>query len=115
MQAWRACRGRTRLAGACEQAICELRVVPVFDAGIGSHPNRDRKAQLDAIIMNGVTLKAGAVACVERVRNPIQLARLVLEKSPHLMLCGYGAETFAVENGFPLCHPSIFEVEAEVA
>ena len=99
---------------ACEQAIIELEEDPVFDAGIGSHLNRDGKAQLDAILMDGATLKAGAVACVERVRNPIQLARLVLEKSDHVLLCGYGAEQFALENGFPLCDPSIFQIAVEV-
>jgi L-asparaginase / beta-aspartyl-peptidase len=99
---------------ACEQSIIELEEDPVFDAGIGSHLNRDGKAQLDAILMEGSTLKSGAVACVEKVRNPIQLARIVLEKSDHLLLCGYGAEQFAVENGFPLCKPAIFEVAAEV-
>ena len=99
---------------ACEQAIVELEEDPVFDAGIGSHLNRDGIAQLDAIIMDGATLNAGAVACVERIRNPIQLARIVMQKSRHVLLCGYGAEQFASENGFPLCDPSIFRVEAEV-
>ncbi len=99
---------------ACEQSIIELEENSVFDAGIGSHLNRDGKAQLDAIMMNGATLDSGAVACVERIRNPIQLARLVMEKSHHLLLCGYGAETFAIENGIPLCDPAIFKVEAEV-
>src|SRR5205823_8058165 len=99
---------------ACEQAIIELEEDPVFDAGIGSHLNRDGKAQLDAILMDGATLKSGAVACVERIRNPIQLARLVLEKSDHMLLAGYGAEQFAEENGFPLCDPDIFRIQPEV-
>jgi beta-aspartyl-peptidase (threonine type) len=99
---------------ACEGAIVELEEDSVFDAGIGSHLNRDGKAQLDAILMDGSTLKSGAVACVEKIRNPIQLARKVLERSEHLLLCGYGAEQFAVENGLPLCDPAIFEVAAEV-
>src|SRR5262249_11944406 len=66
------------------------------------------------ILMDGRTLKSGAVACVERIRNPIQLARLVLEKSEHMLLAGYGAEQFAIDNAFPLCDPSIFYVPAEV-
>lgn len=78
---------------------------PAFDAGVGSHLNRDGKVQLDAILMNGMTLKAGAVAAVERIRNPIRLARLVMEKSEHMMLVGPGAEQFALEHGFPLCDP----------
>jgi len=113
-------RGWTILAAggtaldACEQAIIELEDDPVFDAGIGSHLNRDRRAQLDAILMDGRSLKSGAVACVERIRNPIQLARLVLEKSEHMLLAGPGAEQFAVENGFSLCDRSVFLIDAEL-
>jgi beta-aspartyl-peptidase (threonine type) len=99
---------------ACEAAVIELEEDPVFDAGIGSHLNRDGIAQLDAIMMDGRTLKAGAVACVERIRNPIRLARRVLEKSEHMMLCGYGAELFAAENDIPLCDPSIFRIDSEI-
>jgi beta-aspartyl-peptidase (threonine type) len=90
---------------AVEAAIVSLEDDPVFDAGVGSHLNRDGRAQLDAIVMDGATLKAGAVAAVERVRNPIRLARLVLEKSDHMMLVAAGAERFAAENGLPLCDP----------
>jgi L-asparaginase / beta-aspartyl-peptidase len=88
---------------AAEAAIVALEEDPALDAGIGSHLNRDGRVQLDAILMDGVTLKAGSVAAVERIRNPIRLARLVLEKSEHMMLAGPGAEQFARENGFPLC------------
>jgi beta-aspartyl-peptidase (threonine type) len=93
---------------ACEQAIIELEDEPVFDAGIGSHLNRDGKVQLDAILMDGKTLKSGAVVAVERISNPIQLARAILEKSEHMLLSGYGAEQFAVESGIRLCNPEIF-------
>jgi beta-aspartyl-peptidase (threonine type) len=99
---------------ACEQAIIELEEDSVFDAGIGSHLNRDGKAQLDAVIMDGRTLNSGAVACVERIRNPIRLARLVLERSEHMLLAGYGAEQFAIENGLPLSDPSIFSIPEEL-
>jgi beta-aspartyl-peptidase (threonine type) len=101
---------------ACEQAIIELEDDPVFDAGAGSHPNRDGKVQLDAILMNGATLKSGAVVAVERVRNPIHLARVILEKSEHMLLAGYGAEQFAVEHGITLCEPSdlITQMEADL-
>ncbi|MBI4471183.1 MAG: isoaspartyl peptidase/L-asparaginase [Acidobacteria bacterium] len=98
---------------ACEQAIIELEDEPVFDAGAGSHLNRDGKVQLDAILMNGSTLKSGAVVAVERVRNPIRLARLVLEKSDHMMLAAPGAEQFARENGLELCDPRDLIVERE--
>ena len=78
---------------AVEAAIVILEDDPTFDAGIGSHLNRDGRVQLDAIVMDGATLKAGAVAAVERVRNPIRLARRILEKSEHMMLVAAGAET----------------------
>jgi beta-aspartyl-peptidase (threonine type) len=90
---------------AVEAAIVSLEDDPAFDAGVGSHLNREGCAQLDAIVMDGITLKAGAIAAVERVRNPIRLARLVLEKSDHMMLVAAGAEKFAAENGLPLCGP----------
>ena len=84
---------------ACEQAVMELEDDPVFDAGLGSHLNRDGRVQLDAILMDARTLKCGAVCAVERLRNPIHVARLVLERSQHMMLAGPGAEQFAVEMG----------------
>lgn len=90
---------------AVEAAIVALEEDPALDAGIGSHLNRDGRVQLDAIVMDGATLKAGAVAAVERIRNPIRLARLVLEQSEHMMLAGAGAEQFAAENNFPMCDP----------
>jgi beta-aspartyl-peptidase (threonine type) len=99
---------------ACQEAILELEDDPVFDAGIGAHLNRDGRVQLDAILMDGSTLKAGAVCAVERVRNPIQVARLVLERSEHMMLVGPGAEQFAVEMGVSLCNRSELVVAREV-
>ena len=98
---------------AVEAAVVVLENDPAFDAGIGSHLNRDGRVQLDAIVMNGATLKAGAVAAVERVRNPIRLARLVLEKSEHMMLVGAGAEQFGAENGLELCAPEELVLERE--
>src|SRR5213075_1446488 len=68
---------------ACEQAIIELEDEPVLDAGVGSHLNRDGKVQMDAILMNGATLKSGAVVAVERIRNPIRLARTIRKKRAH--------------------------------
>src|SRR5438128_8742412 len=63
---------------------------------------------MDASIMDGKTLKAGAVASVKRIKNPIGLARLVMEKSPHVMLDCAGAEAFAKENGVELVDPKYF-------
>jgi L-asparaginase / beta-aspartyl-peptidase len=100
---------------AVEAAIAVLENDPIFDAGFGSHLNRDGRVQLDAILMDGATLKAGAVAAVERIQNPIRLARCVLEKSQHMMLVGDGAEQFAEENGIPLCNPRDLITEQERA
>jgi beta-aspartyl-peptidase (threonine type) len=73
-----------------------------FDAGRGSFLTRDGRVQLDALLMNGADLRTGGVACVERLRNPIQAARLVLEKSPHVYFVGTGAELFATQHGMAL-------------
>jgi L-asparaginase / beta-aspartyl-peptidase len=98
---------------AVEASIISLEDDSTFDAGIGSHLNRDGRVQLDAIVMDGGTLKAGSVAAVERVRNPIRLARLILEKSKHVMLAARGAEIFAAENGIPLCAPEELILDRE--
>jgi beta-aspartyl-peptidase (threonine type) len=84
---------------AVEAAILVLEDDETFDAGRGSFLTRDGRVQLDALLMEGTTLRAGGVACVERLRNPIHAARLVLEKSPHVYLVGGGAEEFARQHG----------------
>lgn len=101
---------------ACEQAIIELEDEPVFDAGVGSHLNREGRAQLDAILMDGATLKSGGVVAVEHIRNPISLARVVLDKSEHMLIASGGAERFALEHGIALCDPKdlITEREAQI-
>lgn len=88
---------------AVEAAIMVLEDAAIFDAGFGSHLNRDGHVQLDAIVMDGRNLAAGAVAAIERVKNPIRLARRVMEIGEHVFLVGAGAEQFAVEQGFSLC------------
>jgi beta-aspartyl-peptidase (threonine type) len=98
---------------AVEATIVVMEDDPTFDAGIGSHLNRDGRVQLDAIMMEGETLKAGAVAAVERIRNPIRLARCILEKSEHMMLVAAGAEKFAAENGMPLSDPEDLVIDRE--
>lgn len=109
---WRILSAGGAAIDAVEAAIVAMEEDPALDAGVGSHLNRDGRVQLDAIIMDGMTLKAGAVVAVERIRNPIRLARLLLEKSEHMMLAGIGAEQFAVENGFPLSEPDELITEA---
>ena len=87
---------------AVEAAITVMEDDDTFDAGRGSFLTRDGRVQLDALLMNGADLRSGGVACVERLRNPIQAARLVLDKSPHVYFVGTGAERFAVQNGMGL-------------
>jgi L-asparaginase / beta-aspartyl-peptidase len=94
-------RGASSL-DAVEAAVTILEDDEAFDAGRGSFLTRDGRAQLDALLMDGATLRAGGVACVERLKNPIQAARLVLERSPHVYFVGAGAEEFAREQGMGL-------------
>lgn len=72
------------------EAVRLLEECPLFNAGIGSVFTRDETHELDACVMDGVTLKAGAVAGVSRLRNPVLAARLVMEQSPHVLLAGAG-------------------------
>jgi L-asparaginase / beta-aspartyl-peptidase len=98
---------------AVEAAVIALEDDPIFDAGFGSHLNLDGRVECDAIVMEGATLRAGAVASVQRVRHPIQLARKVFEDCPHMMLVAEGAERFAEREGVPLCAPEELVAEAE--
>jgi beta-aspartyl-peptidase (threonine type) len=92
-------RGGTAL-DAVEDAVATMEDGGWFEAGRGSILNRDGRVQLDALIMDGATLAAGAVAAVETVRNPIRVARAVMDRSPQVYFVGPGAERFAVEHGF---------------
>ena len=85
-----------------------------FDAGRGSFLNRDGKVQLDALIMDGATLRAGGVGCVERLRNPVRAARKILSESPHVYFVGEGAERFAAEHGVELCANEDLVIAREV-
>jgi L-asparaginase / beta-aspartyl-peptidase len=90
---------------AIEGAVMVLEDDAVFDAGYGSHLNLDGQVECDAIVMDAATLRAGSVAGLRRIKNPIRAARAVLEKSPHMMLISDGAEKFAAQRGVPLCEP----------
>lgn len=94
-------RGGTAI-DAVEAAVIVLEDDPTFDAGRGSFLTSDGRVQLDALLMDGGRMKAGGVACVERLRNPIKAARLVLEQSPHVYFVGIGAEEFAQSHGMAL-------------
>ncbi len=96
---------------AVTAAIVVLEDDPNFNAGKGAVFTHDGRNELDAAIMDGNTLRAGAVAGVQHIRNPIQLARAVMEQSPHVMLAGPGAEAFAQSIGMPLVDAAYFRTE----
>jgi beta-aspartyl-peptidase (threonine type) len=83
-------------------AVRMLEDDPMFNAGHGAALTRDGAAELDAAIMEGLELRAGAVASVRHVKNPIELARRIMQKSRHVLLVGAGAEEFALEEGMTL-------------
>ena len=87
-------RGASAL-DAVEEAVVVLEDDDTFDAGRGSFLNREGKVQLDALIMDGATLRAGGVGCVERIKNPVRAARKILSHSPHVYFVAEGAERFA--------------------
>lgn len=93
---------------AVEATIHILEDSPLFNAGKGSVFTHDGRNELDASIMNGKTLSAGAVAGVTSIKNPISAARAVMEKSEHVMMIGNGAEVFAKEVGLELVDPKYF-------
>ena len=103
-------RGGTSL-DAVTAAVRTMEDDPQFNAGRGAVLNHEGNAELDAAIMDGNGPHAGAVASVLHVKNPIELARLVMEKSPHVMLVGEGAEEFALEHGVVLVPRSYFRTE----
>ncbi len=88
-----------RSLDAVEAVIVILEDSPLFNAGKGAVFTSDGTNEMDASVMDGATLQAGAVSGVRHIKHPIRLARLVLEKSPHVMLVGAGAEDFAARNG----------------
>jgi beta-aspartyl-peptidase (threonine type) len=93
---------------AVTRAVVLLEDNPLFNAGKGAVFTLDGRNELDASIMDGSTLKAGAVCGLTRIRNPVTLARAVMEKSPHVMLAGAGAEEFASTQGFSFVPQSYF-------
>ncbi len=88
---------------AVEEAVVIMEDDEAFDAGRGSFLNREGRVQLDALIMDGATLRAGGVGCVEHIANPVRAARKVLSESPHVYFVAEGAERFAQEHGISLC------------
>ncbi|WP_235872922.1 isoaspartyl peptidase/L-asparaginase family protein [Pseudoxanthomonas winnipegensis] len=96
---------------AVAAAITVLEDSPQFNAGKGAVFTHDGRNELDAAIMDGASGKAGAIAGVHRVKNPILLAKAVMDHSQHVMMVGDGAEVFAREQGIALVDPSYFRTE----
>jgi isoaspartyl peptidase/L-asparaginase-like protein (Ntn-hydrolase superfamily) len=112
-----AARARLLSGGSALDAVVEavsiLEDHPAFNAGRGSALTTKGRVEMDASVMDGATRRAGAVACVRTVRNPVRLARLVCERTPHVLLVGAGAEAFAREAGAPQMDPAWFLVDAQ--
>jgi len=113
-EGWRILESGGRALDAIQAAIMYMEDDETFDAGRGSFLTRDGHVQLDALMMDGSTLRAGGVGCVERIRNPIAAARLVLDDSPHIYMVADGAEAFAQEHGMELCRNEELVIAREV-
>jgi L-asparaginase / beta-aspartyl-peptidase len=113
-EGWRVLEHGGKALDAVQAAIVSMENDETFDAGRGSFLTRDGRVQLDALMMDGATLRAGGVGCVERIRNPIAAARLVLDESPHVYFVGEGAECFAQEHGMDLCRNEELVIEREI-
>ncbi|HEX3950728.1 MAG TPA: isoaspartyl peptidase/L-asparaginase [Steroidobacteraceae bacterium] len=96
---------------AVTRAVVALEDNPLFNAARGAVFTLDGRNELDASIMDGSTLQAGAICGVTRIRNPVELARAVMERSEHVMLAGAGAEEFAAAQGFDFVPQSYFHTK----
>ena len=92
---WRVLKGRESALDAVIAAVNSLEDNPIFDAGIGSVLTEDGTVEMDAMIMDGATLGAGSVAGLRDIRHPVDLARIVMEKTPHVLMIGEGARRLA--------------------
>ena len=100
---WEVLKAGGSALDAVEQATRALEDDPAFDAGHGAVLNERGEVELDAVIMDGATLRTGAVAAIGPVANPVSVARMVMERTPHVLLVGDGATAFATQQGVPLC------------
>ncbi|HXG52170.1 MAG TPA: isoaspartyl peptidase/L-asparaginase family protein [candidate division Zixibacteria bacterium] len=110
---WRLLERGASALDVVEAAVAALEDNPLFNAGTGSTLNSRGEIEMDAAIMEGVSLRAGAVAAVQRIKNPVKLARRVLEDGRHVLLAGAGALEFARAAGIPQCPPEELVVESE--
>src|SRR3974390_3016668 len=99
---------------AVEAAVVYMEDDETFDAGRGSFLNMDGRVQLDACLMDGATLRAGGVGCVEGNRHPICAAKKILSESPHVYFVGNGAERFAQEHGIEIISNDELVIDREV-
>ncbi len=111
---WRALERGGSALDAVEEAIVIMEDDDTFDAGRGSFLTADGRVQMDAMMMDGGTLRAGGVGCVEHIANPIRAARKVLDESHHVYFVGEGAERFAAAQGIHLCTNESLIVPREV-
>ena len=100
---WNVLRQGGSALDACEAAVRVLENDPHFDAGHGSFLNANHEVEMDAMVMDGTRLGYGAVAGIQRVANPVSVARLVMERTQHSIFVGAGAEQFARAQGVPVC------------
>ncbi len=110
---WKTLQAGGSALDAVETAVVALEDNPLFNAGTGSTLNSLGKIEMDAAVMEGSSLRAGAVAAVSGIKNPIKLARRLMEDGRHVMLAGEGALLFAREIGFPECTPEALVVDRE--
>src|SRR5207253_10492682 len=111
---WRVLEKGGSALDAVEEAVVVMEDDAAFDAGRGSFLNREGTVQLDALIMDGATLRAGGVGCVEHIANPVRAARKILSESPHVYFVAEGAERFAQEHGISLCKNEDLIIHREV-
>ena len=112
---WQVLQAGGAALDAVQAAVVAMEEDPAFNAGRGATLNAAGQHELDAAIMDGRTLAAGAVAAVSRVRNPIRLARAVMERTDHVLLVGPGAEALARDAGLELVEPSWFTTPERTA
>jgi len=106
-------RGGSALDAVCE-AVAVLEDDPAFNAGIGSCLTSNGTVEMDAAVMDGSELRAGAAAVVRVVRNPVRLARAILDDGRHVLLAGAETETFARAHGIPICEPAALVTETQL-
>ena len=111
--AWKVLRSGGRALDAVEQGVMVTESSQNCCVGLGANPDRDGYVTLDSCIMDEHA-NCGSVAFLERIKHPVSVARRVMEKTPHVMLVGSGAQQFAVSEGFPL-EPQVLSKDAEKA